>query len=210
MLRLITVGQLMSNCYVFVCDEMKKGVIIDPGDEPEKIMDLVYEENFKILYIINTHGHMDHIGANREIKKATGAKILIHRDDADMLEMGRFNLSFSKQELFLSFTIDRRLVDDEIIRFGTQKLKVIHTPGHTPGGICLLGDDVIFTGDTLFKNSVGRCDLPGGDEESLRKSLKNKLLVLNDNLTILPGHGPFSSISEERKNNPYLKDLLKR
>ena len=200
----------MSNCYVFVCDEMKKGVIIDPGDEPEKIMDLVYEENFKILYIINTHGHMDHIGANREIKKATGAKILIHRDDADMLEMGRFNLSFSKQELFLSFTIDRRLVDDEIIRFGTQKLKVIHTPGHTPGGICLLGDDVIFTGDTLFKNSVGRCDLPGGDEESLRKSLKNKLLVLNDNLTILPGHGPFSSISEERKNNPYLKDLLKR
>ncbi len=210
MLRFLTLGQLQSNCYVFACDQTLEGVVVDPGDEAQKIINLIEEEKFKILYIINTHAHIDHTGANREIKKATGAKILIHKEDADMLEMGRYDLSFVQQELALSFSVDRKLVDGEIIKFGMQKLKVIHTPGHTPGGICLLGQDVLFTGDTLFKDSVGRYDFPGGNKEDLRKSLEKKILGLDDNLTILPGHGPFSSLGEEKKNNLVLKDLLEK
>ncbi len=210
MLRLLTVGQLQANCYIFVCDETGIGVVIDPGDESEKIVNLIQGEAFKILYIINTHVHLDHTGANKEVKRSTGAKILVHQEDADMLEMGRYDLSFAKQEMFVSFTIDRRLVDNEIIKFGMQKLKVIHTPGHTPGGICLLGKDVLFTGDTLFNNSIGRYDLPGGDREALKNSLKKKLLVLDDNLTILPGHGPFSSLGEEKKNNLLLQEITEK
>jgi len=211
MIKKIVVGELETNCYLFYNEEKKEGVIIDPGAESNKILNEINKLNLKILYIINTHGHADHISADEELKKFTQAKLLIHK--ADLSWFNFFSLS----------TPDAYLEEKQIIKVGGSSLKVFHTPGHSEGSVCLLGvnpalackggvnrsgshlgEGFIFTGDTLFCGGVGRVDLPGGDERKLFRSLKEKILTLPANTIFYPGHGPECTIGEERKHNPFL------
>ncbi|MEW6096978.1 MAG: MBL fold metallo-hydrolase [bacterium] len=200
----LVVGPIQSNCYILTGGD--EAIVIDPGGDAHLILNKLNELNGKLIYIINTHGHIDHIGANKKIKDATGAKILIHKKDAFMLTDSVSNLSaFFSEETISSTPADRLLEDGDYIQTSNLKLKVIHTPGHTEGGICLLGDGFVFTGDTLFESGIGRTDFPGGSCKTLIDSICKHLLVLKDETIIYPGHGRISTIGIERKNNPFLK-----
>ena len=199
----LQVGRLQANCYIVACTNTRKAIIIDPGGDPEMIIHNVAEKDYEIEYILNTHGHMDHVEANGEIHKALGGKLAIHSEDADMLlgatifDRSRNNQEYKKPDLLLN--------DKDTIHFGDLTLEVIHTPGHTPGGVCFLVEDNLFSGDTLFSGSVGRWDFPGGSYSDLLRSLNEKLLVLEDAVVIYPGHGPSSTIGHERRHNPFLQ-----
>jgi glyoxylase-like metal-dependent hydrolase (beta-lactamase superfamily II) len=204
-LEKIMTGSMLANCYIIGDEETKETVIIDPSSEPEELLNIVKRNNLEVKYIINTHGHMDHIGANEGIKEATGAKILIHKDDGDMLGSPTKNLAIFWGQTTKSPPADRFLKDGETFALGDLKIRVIHTPGHTPGGICLLTENKLFSGDTLFENSIGRTDLPGGSDKLIIASIKNNLLTLSDEIEVYPGHGDETTIGRERKNNPFLR-----
>jgi len=194
---------MQSNCYIITAGN--EAIVIDPGGDAELILDKLNQLQTKLIYIINTHGHIDHIEANKRIKLASGAKILIHKKDAKMLTEPSLNLSAFYYEEAISSPADRLLEDGDEIEIPNLKLKVIHTPGHTQGGICLLGDGFIFTGDTLFASGIGRTDFPGGSYKTLIASITKHLLVLADTTVIYPGHGENSTIGKEKLNNPFLK-----
>ncbi len=199
----IEVGQFETNCYILTPREGGESVVIDPGANPECI--LSHLEGLTVRYIINTHGHCDHIGANGVVKAATGAEILIHEDDAPMLTNPQGNLSILWGQGVTSSPADRCLEGEEEIRLDGFSLKVIHTPGHSPGGICLLWDRLLFSGDTLLAGSVGRTDLPGASWSVLLQSIRERLLTLDNEVVIKPGHGPSSTIGEEKRWNPFLR-----
>ncbi len=206
MLETIVVGALDVNCYIIGCEAHGKAAVIDPGDSPKTILNFINSKGFKIACIINTHAHADHVGANGKIKEASGAPLLIHKGDSDFLT------SESSKEMAAFYGVspspkaDRLLSEGDTIEICPDiSFKVIHTPGHSPGGICLLYNNILFTGDTLFSGSVGRSDLPGGSHSSLISSIKNKLMILDNSVKIYPGHGPSSTIGEEKKYNPFIK-----
>lgn len=201
----LEVGAIGTNCYIIYCEESHKAAVIDPGGNEKEILSIIEREKLDVQYIINTHGHADHIAANGQIKQATGALLLIHTDDEAMLDNPQKNLSVFMGEAVKSPPADRLLHDNEQIFIGSITFDVIHTPGHTPGGICLKYGDTVFAGDTLFSESIGRTDLPGGSYSQLINSVKEKLMVLPDQVVILPGHGPETSIGWERKYNPYIR-----
>ena len=192
---------MQANCYILAVTTSAEAIIIDPGADYTKIKSALDKDNLKAQVIINTHGHIDHMGANHEF----GIPVWIHRLDADHLINPMKNGSL----IFLQFpyrspSASRLLEDGEEITVADITLKVIHTPGHTPGGICLKVDNILFTGDTLFCGSIGRTDLPGGSQQELVNSIKEKLLVFDDNTVIYPGHGPSSTIGNEKRTNPFL------
>lgn len=203
----LTVGPIMENCYILYDENTLDGIIVDPGAEANRILATVAKLHLNIKYIVNTHGHADHIGANREIGEALHCKLAIHQDDEPMLASPDVNLSSSGYmgKLITSQSADILLKENDIIEFGNCQLKVLHTPGHTPGGICLVGEGVVMSGDTLFAGSVGRTDLPGGSMRQLITAIRTKLMPLNPDLKVYPGHGPSSTIGEECQSNPYLR-----
>lgn len=204
-LKGIEIGAMGVNCYIVGCEETREVAVIDPGGNPQGIIGLLEKENLKAVYIINTHGHIDHIGGNRAVKEATGAKILIHEDDAKMLVNPVSNFSFLMGNKVTSPPADQYLKEGDIIKIGnTVELEVIHTPGHSPGGICLKTGNIIFVGDTLFQGSIGRTDFPGGSYKQLIQNIKEKLLCYDDNVICYPGHGPATTIGFERQHNPFL------
>ena len=198
------VGHLGTNCYIAACEQTGKAIVVDPGGNGAEILSLLRRENLTLEYIINTHGHADHIAANDQIKAETNAPILIHHDDAAMLTSAQRNLSAFIGSGFAVAAGDRMLAEGDQIECGTITLTVIHTPGHTPGGICLLAGDVLFAGDTLFAESIGRTDFPGGSYKALIQNIKEKLLILADDVRVLPGHGPETTIGWERKMNSFI------
>jgi hydroxyacylglutathione hydrolase len=202
-IRDLAVGPIMANCFIVGCEKTKEAAVIDPGDEPDKILLALAGLKLKVKYIINTHGHFDHVGANKKMKEVTGADILIHSLDAPMLR----HLSKSASAWGLnaedSPPPDLMVKDGDEIKFGNIMLKVIHTPGHSPGGISLYADGIVFVGDTLFAGSVGRTDFPGGDFETLISSIREKLFVLGDDVRVLTGHGPETTIGTEKRYNPF-------
>jgi len=204
-IKTLTVGPIMANCFIVGCENTKSAVVIDPGDEADKILMALAESQLTVKYIINTHGHFDHVGANKKMKKITGAEILIHAADADMLEQ----ISMASQAFGMSVEnsppADRTIGEGDQITFGDITLNVIHTPGHSPGGIALSADGVVFVGDSLFYGSIGRTDFPGGDYNTLISSIKNKLFPLGDEVVVYTGHGPETSIGQEKRMNPFLK-----
>lgn len=201
----LPVGVLATNCYL-VRDPMSgETLVIDPGDEPERILAALRESGARVVAIVNTHGHWDHIGANTAVKEATGAPLLIHAADADWLS-GRLAIRSVPGVLppVTSPPADRFLQEGEELALGRHRLRVIHTPGHTAGGLCLYLPGLLFSGDTLFAESVGRTDLPGGSAAALRSSIREKLFALPDETVVYPGHGPATTIGDERSLNPYV------
>lgn len=186
-LERIVVGPLETNCYVVGDETTGEGIVIDPGDDSSKILEVISRKNLTIRDIINTHCHSDHTGANEQIKKKTNAKILIHKEDAKYIN-----------------SADMELQEGDKINVGDIIFNVIHTPGHTEGGICLIYNNIIFSGDTLFEGGIGRTDLPGGSYRKIIDSIKNKLFSFPDKTVVYPGHGPSTTIGKEKSSNPYL------
>jgi glyoxylase-like metal-dependent hydrolase (beta-lactamase superfamily II) len=198
------VGPMQANCYILECDETRAAVVVDPGDDGAQILNFLDENQLQLKLIVNTHAHIDHIAANLDLKEKTSAPLCIHSADADMLVNPEKNLSFFIGRPVSSPDSDRLLANGDVLEAGTIHLKVIHTPGHSPGSICLLGDGFIITGDLLFAGGIGRYDFPGSSYEELMTSLR-KVMMLDDDLIIYPGHGPRSTIGEERRTNPFLR-----
>lgn len=202
----LTVGPIMENCYIIYDEQSLEGIIVDPGDEADRILNAVHKLNLTVKYIVNTHGHADHIGANKDLCEKLHAKLAIHADDAAMLTDPQKNLSISGYmgRLIISRPADILLHDGDAISFGSCQFKVIHTPGHTPGGICLAGENIVISGDSLFAGSIGRTDFPTGSMINLISSLKEKIMTLDPAMHVFPGHGGTTTISWEKHNNPYL------
>lgn len=186
--KVVSVGPLGTNCYLVTDESAGETLVIDPGDEAAKLMEQVEAEGGKVVAIVNTHGHWDHTGADAALREKTGAPLLLHEADAS----------------WYGGTVDRYLRDGEELAVGSLRLKVIHTPGHTKGGICLYLPGLLFSGDTLFAESVGRTDLPGGSMAALVTSIRERLFVLPDETMVYPGHGPATTIGDEKSLNPYV------
>ena len=203
-IKTLPVGPIMANCFIVGCQETLQAAIIDPGDEADRILQTVADTNLEVTHIINTHGHFDHVSANKNVHAATKAPILIHAMDAPMLAKiaaSAANWGLSAED---SPPPDRNIDDGDTIRVGNLTLNVLHTPGHTPGGVSLFSDGNVFLGDTLFAGSIGRTDFPGGDFETLKSSIQNKLFTLADNVRVYTGHGPETTIGHERQTNPFV------
>jgi glyoxylase-like metal-dependent hydrolase (beta-lactamase superfamily II) len=203
-LATITVGALEENCYLLADTESGETFIIDPGAEPDRIIEAIETGGLKPVGIINTHGHWDHIGANGALKQKYGIPIYAFAKEADYLLEPALNCSSLIGPGYRSPAADVLLADGQVLRLGQLEIKVLATPGHTAGGISLLVADLAFTGDTLFSGTMGRTDLPGGDEDVILASL-SKFKELSPSLKILPGHGPSSTLEKELKHNPYLQ-----
>lgn len=201
----LEVGNLGTNCYIVWCEQTHKAIVIDPGADAERILAAIRAKQLTVEYIVNTHGHADHIGALTTIKEATGAPVLIHSADAAMLTSGTKNLSVFLGAELLCPPPDQLLKASDTIIAGTVKLTVRETPGHTLGGICLIGDGIVFSGDTLFAESIGRSDFPGGSHKQLIASIINELMILPDEWVVYPGHGADTTIGWERQHNPFLR-----
>ncbi len=199
-----SVGAMGTNSYIILDEETSAAALIDPGDEADKLLCALESKGAKLEYIILTHSHFDHILALSEVKEKTGVPILVHKDDAPMLIDGSLNLVSRFSSGTISFPpADRLLNDGDVITLGKGELKVIHTPGHTLGSICLTVGDDLISGDTLFRESIGRYDFPGGDYETILDSLK-KITSLGIKGKIYPGHGMSTTLEHELQFNTYL------
>ncbi len=201
----LAVGPIMANCFIVGCEDTRKAVVIDPGDDSERILLSLAESKLTVKYIINTHGHFDHVGANRKMKEATGAELMIHPLDAPMLRILTSAASSFGLSVENSPDADKEIVDGDIISFGKVALKVIHTPGHSPGGVSLYAGGHVFVGDTLFAGSIGRTDFPGGDYNTLISSIQKRLFPLGDDTRVYCGHGPQTTIGQEKRFNPFVR-----
>jgi len=200
-LHQLVVGPIGTNCYIFGSAKTREVAVIDPGGDYDKIKKLLDKEKLVPKFIINTHGHIDHTGANYKFK----LPIYIHKDDADFLTNPVNSLSAFTAHFAMSPKADHILEDGEEIEIADVSLKVLHTPGHTPGGISLYHDGIVFTGDALFADSIGRSDFPYSDGDALLNGIRKKLLPLDESVLVFPGHGPETTIGHEKKNNSWLQ-----
>lgn len=206
-LRELVVGMFASNCFIVGSEATREGMIIDPGADGAAILKAAGDLGLSIVLIVATHNHIDHLGALREVKEGTGADYAVHEADVEGMMPGAFGRVVG---VVMSGSLksppkpDRLLRDGDVIEVGDLKFTVLHTPGHTRGGISLLGDGVVFSGDTLFNFGIGRTDMSGGDYSTLINSIVTKLMVLPDATVVYPGHGPSTTIGTERKANPFL------
>lgn len=207
----VVVGIFEANCYILWDEKDKEAIIVDPGEEGERIIEIIRKDWLKIKSIVNTHTHIDHIGANDFLVERTGAPLLVHSADVSLLQNAELNLSALTGK-DRSFSLPARVLEEgDEIRVGNFSLRVLHTPGHTPGSICLYGDNKLFSGDTLFAGGIGRTDLAGGNAKELQKSIKEKILTLPDEVVVYPGHGPSTVVDKERRCNFFINqsdDLL--
>jgi len=207
-LRALELGPFASNCYIVGSEATHEGMIIDPGAEGEAILENARELGLDIKIIVVTHAHIDHVGVLGVVKDATGAPFAIHEAEADgeaMEGMARM-LGMMPRSFRPPPKPDRLLKDGDILEVGDLSFTVIHTPGHSPGGVSIYGHGVVFSGDTLFNFGIGRTDFPGCSYNKLMDSIHNKLMALPDETIVLPGHGPKTTIATERRYNPFLRD----
>ncbi|MDM7914339.1 MAG: MBL fold metallo-hydrolase [Candidatus Eisenbacteria bacterium] len=220
------VGLLQCNCTVLGCEETRRALVVDPGDEVEAILAVVERYRLTVETILHTHAHLDHLGATAPLARATGARVLLHAGDQPLYD------HVDEQARLFGFAtpptvpVDRHVADGEELRVGEMRGEVLHTPGHTPGSLCLhlpapanspagaaspRASDAparLFSGDTLFQGSIGRTDLWGGDTDAILRSIRERLLTLPDATLVVPGHGPSTTIGQERRSNPFLRSLV--
>ncbi|OGP55047.1 MAG: MBL fold metallo-hydrolase [Deltaproteobacteria bacterium RBG_13_52_11] len=204
--KLLVVGPIQANCYILGCERTKQAAVIDPGGDVNQILMALAKDELRLVYIINTHGHFDHTGGNRALKAATGAEILIHRADAPYILNQGASAAAWGMGVENSPPPDRYLDEGDTITFGDISLEVLHTPGHSPGGIALVTDKMVFVGDTLFAGSIGRTDFPGGDYDGLIRGVRTKIFTLGDDVVVYPGHGPKTTVAQEKQYNPFFAE----
>ena len=204
--RTLEIMPFGTNCYLVASEQTRDGMVIDPAGDASRILSNIRELDLKIGLIVVTHTHPDHIGAIRQVVEYTGASFAVHTAEAEILQHYDFSRFTAMDPTFQPPPPpDRLLKDGDFLIVGDLKFQVLHTPGHSPGGICLVGYGVVFSGDALFNGSIGRTDGPGGDSNLLISSIRAKLLVLPEQTVVLPGHGPKTTIGQERRNNPFLQ-----
>ena len=204
--QILPVGPLQCNCSVVGDEATREAIVIDPGDDVEQVLGIVRQHGLAVKQIVITHGHIDHVGGAMKLKAATGAPILINQKDAVLLKMLPTQALWIGIEPPGQVDIDQELRDGDQIRVGGLTATVMHTPGHTEGSISLYfpAEQKLFAGDTLFAGGIGRTDLPGGDFRKIMDSLRNRLLALPEQTLVIPGHGPLTTIGQERESNPFL------
>ena len=203
-------GPFQCNCTVLACGDTKDAVIIDPGGELPKIAELVAHYDLTVRAIVHTHAHLDHIYGTREAKEAHGGDICLHKGDTFLYDGFAMQAAMFGWKPSPTAPVDRWIVDGDRIAMGKRELAVVHTPGHTPGSVCFAIDDpdagrLLFAGDTLFRRSVGRTDLPGGDGRQLATSIKTKLYTRDLGTLVIPGHGPSTTLGDEARANPFVR-----
>ncbi len=206
LVKQLTVGMMGVCCYILTCEKTKEAVIIDPGGDEDRILDYCSQNGLRVKYIVNTHGHPDHVCGNARLQQATGAQIVMHAEDAAYFGDAGIKGYFSSLGLPESPPVDLQVKDGDVITFGEEQLQVIHTPGHTPGGVCLYSPPHCFTGDTVFVGAVGRTDFPGGSMQQMLEAIRSRLLTLPPETIVWPGHGYGglqSTIAREERTNPY-------
>lgn len=206
----VVVGDFQCNCTIIGCEETKEALIIDPGDEPQKILEIINHYDLKVKYLMHTHAHLDHIMGTRKVKETKQGEILLHKEDEFIYTSLKMQASMFGYNVQDPLKVDRYLEDNEIITLGKSiSAKVIHTPGHSPGSICFHFDKhekpLVFSGDTLFARSIGRTDLWGASYPQLISSIEKRLFSLNEETVVCPGHGPKTTVWEEKKKNPFFK-----
>ena len=205
-IQLLVVGPIQANCYILGCERTKLAAVIDPGDEVDRILITLAKDELRLVYIINTHGHFDHTGGNKALKDATGAELLIHSADASrILHQSSIGSNYG-MGVQNSPPANRYIDEGDSITIGDISLKVLHTPGHSPGGVSLVTDKIVFVGDTLFAGSIGRTDFPGGDYDALIQSVRTKIFTLGDDVVVYPGHGPETTVGHEKQYNPFFAE----
>jgi len=213
--EILPVGLLQCNCSVVGDPETREAIVIDPGDEVERILEIIARHNLKISAILNTHAHIDHVGGLQKMHQATGAPVLMHSEDLELYRRLPVQAAWLGLHTPAQVEVDALLREGDAVRWGRYEARILHTPGHTRGSVCLyLPSDsivekteepgILFAGDTLFAGSIGRTDLWGGSFEEIMRSLHAKLLALPDETLVYPGHGPATCIGEERETNPFL------
>lgn len=203
----VTVSPLLENCYIIGDADSKDGIVIDPGDEAERILRRVAALGLRVDKIVNTHAHVDHVCAVQAVKEALGARFYLHPAETihlpHLLESAAmFGIDSARIPV-----VDAALNDGDVIRFGRHQLKVVHTPGHTPGHCILITGEDVFCGDLIFAGSIGRTDFPGGDYPTIVESLESAIMTLPDQTRLHPGHGPTTTIAVEKEYNPFLRGL---
>ena len=201
----LVVGPLQCNCYIVGDPDTKEAIVIDPGDDADRLAESLAEKQLTVTAIVATHAHFDHIVAAERLRALTGAPFYLHAEDKPLLawmqESGRL---FLGTELPPPPEVDTEPREGDLLRAGSVDLEVVHTPGHSPGSISLITEDAVFSGDTLFAGSIGRTDLPGGDAQALLDAVKDKLFRLDADLTVYPGHGPATTLGAEQETNPFV------
>ncbi len=213
--EILPVGLLQCNCSIVGDPETREALVIDPGDEVERILEVLERHKLKVRAIVNTHAHIDHVGGLRKVHDATGAPVLMHASDLELYRHLDVQAAWIGMRAPERTEVDALLRDGDAVRWGRFEARVLHTPGHTPGSVCLYlpagslpekdaAPGTLFAGDTLFAGSIGRTDLWGGSFKDIMRSLQEKLLALPDETLVYPGHGPATSIGHEREHNPFL------
>jgi len=202
----LSVGPLQVNCFVVACQRTREAMVIDPGEDGPRILQLAESNGYQVKKIVNTHGHFDHIGANQPVKEATGAVLMMHEADLPLLQNARNHAQAYGLTVSPSPDPDKFLNEGDVFSIGEQSFSIFHVPGHSPGSICLLSDGHLFVGDVLFAGSVGRTDLPGGDFDALIEGVREKLFRLPAETIVHPGHGPDTTIGREKQTNPFVGD----
>ncbi|MCX5998987.1 MAG: MBL fold metallo-hydrolase [Chloroflexi bacterium] len=204
--RVLEIMPFGTNCYPVASEQTRDGMVIDPAGDAARILNNIRELDLRIGLIVVTHTHLDHIGAIGRLVESTGASFAVHEAEAEVMQRSDFSQYATFDPTFKRPPPPGRLLrDDDVLVVGNLKFQVLHTPGHSPGSICLVGYGAVFSGDTLFNMGIGRTDGPGGDYNLLISSIRNRLLVLPDQTVVLPGHGPKTTIGRERRGNPFLR-----
>lgn len=203
------VGQLGCNCSIIADPNTGEAIIVDPGDEAPLIIERVRAHGFSVRYLLHTHAHIDHVGATADVKDALGAEICLHKDDLFLYDNLEMQSQFLRIPTPKAYAIDQYLTDTDTLEAGALTIETIHTPGHTPGSLCFLwqrkDQSILFSGDTLFRGSIGRTDLWGGDYPQIIHSIETQLLTRDENILVIPGHGPETTLAHEARHNPFLK-----
>jgi hydroxyacylglutathione hydrolase len=207
--EILPVGLLQCNCSIFGDEQTREALVIDPGDNIEDILAVLEKHGLRVKAIVITHAHIDHIGGAAKLKAATGAPVLMNQDDQELYDHLDVQASWLGMETPSPTSIDDAARDGDVLTLGTSEFRVLHTPGHTQGSISLWipAENKLIAGDTLFRDSIGRTDLPGGNPRQILRSIEDKLLGLPEETVVVPGHGPNTTIGREKERNPFLQRL---